>query len=153
VSIREFFLESFAGDLEYNPRRAWLYLGLSVMALCVWIFSPHEKRATTIPLVFLLGSLALCVKGIFLFRKSSEGIGLSHRGLTQSVEPSAHKTRPPAAVLVAQIVQDFGSGAFLLSPVLGASAANLPAVSVFFSGAAVFLVGWMIRRITSPPEE
>jgi hypothetical protein len=29
VTLREFFLENFAGDLEYHPRRATLYLSLA----------------------------------------------------------------------------------------------------------------------------
>jgi hypothetical protein len=75
VTPREFFLENFAGDLEYCPRRAVLYLGLAMAALCFWIFCPPEAKFSTLPLVFLLGSLALVLKGIFLLRKSSEGLG------------------------------------------------------------------------------
>jgi hypothetical protein len=72
VSIREFFLENFAGDLEYHPRRAAIYLILAIAAGCFWIFSPAETKFTVVPLVFALGSLALLGKGIFLLRPSSE---------------------------------------------------------------------------------
>jgi hypothetical protein len=57
VTVREFFLENFAGDLEYHPRRAVLYLSFASAALCFWVFSPSEKKSTAIPLVFALGSL------------------------------------------------------------------------------------------------
>jgi hypothetical protein len=50
MSIGEFLRENFAGDLEYHPRRAALYLGLGVAAACFWIFSPAERRFTAIPL-------------------------------------------------------------------------------------------------------
>jgi len=52
VTLREFFLENFAGDLEYHPRRGVLYLGLAVAALCFWILSAPEAKFSTIPLVF-----------------------------------------------------------------------------------------------------
>jgi len=71
MSLGEFLLENFAGDLEYHPRRAALYLGLGMTATCFWVFSSLEKRFTPIPLVFALGSLTLVVKGVFLLRKSS----------------------------------------------------------------------------------
>lgn len=74
MTIRE---ENFAGDLEYHPQRAVLYLALGVIAACSWLFSEHETKFTVVPLVVLLGSLTLSLKGIFLLRKSSEGLGLS----------------------------------------------------------------------------
>jgi len=49
VTPGEFFLENFAGDLEYHPRRAILYLALSAAALCFWIFSSPEIKFSTIP--------------------------------------------------------------------------------------------------------
>jgi hypothetical protein len=76
VTLCEFFLENLAGDLEYHPRRATIYLGLAAAALGFWIFSVPEVKFTIVPLVFGLGSLALLVKGIFLLRKS-EGLGLT----------------------------------------------------------------------------
>ena len=59
MNLREIFVEDFAGDLEYHPRRAVVYLILAVAAFCFWIFSPSELQFTTVPLVFTLGSLAL----------------------------------------------------------------------------------------------
>jgi hypothetical protein len=46
VSLREFFFENFAGDLEYHPRRAALYLALAVAAAAFWFFSPPETKFT-----------------------------------------------------------------------------------------------------------
>jgi hypothetical protein len=157
VTIREFFLENFAGDLEYHPRRALLYLSLGIAAACFWIFSPYEARFTAIPLIFALGSLTLVVKGIFLLRRSSEGLGLSDQELTELSNPSCRKNLPPVTAQVAQVVQDFGAGAFLLWPLLNVgkdidqSWNNPPRFSVFLSGAVLFFLGWLIRRFTSPP--
>jgi uncharacterized membrane protein YoaK (UPF0700 family) len=58
VTLREIFVENFAGDLEYHPRRAVAYLALAVSAFCFWIFSRSDLQFTTVPLVFALGSLA-----------------------------------------------------------------------------------------------
>jgi hypothetical protein len=77
MSLRESLLEEFAGDLEFHPKRAALYLSLGVAALSFWIFSRPAIKFTTTPLVFALGSLTLLLKGIFLLRKSSEGLGLT----------------------------------------------------------------------------
>ena len=49
VSLREFFFENFAGDLEYHPRRAALYLVLAVAAAAFWFFSPAETKFTATP--------------------------------------------------------------------------------------------------------
>jgi hypothetical protein len=157
VTIREFLMENFAGDLEYHPRRAMLYLSLGIAAACFWKFSPHEARFTAIPLIFVLGSLTLFVKGIFLFRRSSEGLGLSHQELTDLSSPSRRKNLPSITAQAAKVVQDFGTGAFFAlafaqrrqryRPFLG----NPPRFSVFLSGAALFFLGWLIRRFTSPP--
>ncbi len=66
MTLRELFFENFAGDLEYHPRRAVLYLGLAVAALCFWIFSPREAKFNALPLVFVLGSVTLLLyKGHF----------------------------------------------------------------------------------------
>ena len=56
MSLREFFFENFAGDLEYHPRRAAVYLVLALAAAAFWFFSPAETKFTTTPLVFALGS-------------------------------------------------------------------------------------------------
>jgi hypothetical protein len=114
VSLREIFVENFAGDLEYHPRRAVVYLILAVATFCFWIFSPSEAQFTTVPLVFALGSLSLIVKGIFLLRKSSEGLGLSDQELARLSDPSNRKSLPPIEEQASQVVQDFGTGSFLL---------------------------------------
>src|SRR5467141_4509691 len=157
VTFREFFLENFAGDLEYHPRRAVLYLILAVAALCFWIFSAPEIKFTTIPLVFGLGSLSLLLKGIFLLRKSSEGLGLTSSELADLSDASNRKSLPSLPNQAAQIVQDFGVGSLLLWPLLNVgqdidhSWSNPPRVPVFLSGAILFFLGWFIRRLTSTP--
>ena len=158
MSVGEFLLENFAGDLEYHPRRAALYLGLGVAAACFWAFSPPESKFTAIPLIFGLGSLTLVVKGIFLLRKSSEGIGLSEQEVSELADRSNRKDLPPLPNQVAQIVQDFGAGGMLLWPLLrygkglDNSWDNAPSLTVFISGALLFALGWLVRRLTSPPQ-
>ena len=116
MTLRESFLENFAGDLEYHPRRAVLYLGLAVAALGFWIFCPPETKFTALPLVFLLGSLTLVLKGVFLLRKSSQGLGLTSSELAGLSDPSKRKSLPSVPNQAAQIVQDFGAGSLLLWP-------------------------------------
>ena len=118
VTIREFFLENFASDLEYHPRRAIIYLALSAAALCFWIFSSPGIKFSTTPLVFGLGSLTLVLKGIFLLRKSSEGLGLTASELADLSDTSNRKGLPSLPNQAAQIVQDFGTGPLLLWPLL-----------------------------------
>lgn len=155
MAIREFFLENFAGDLEYHPRRAVLYLALGATALCSWIFSAYETKFTVVPLVVLLGSLTLLLKGIFLLRKSSEGLGLSHQEIAALSDPSLGKNLPSIPAQAAQVVQDFGTGSFLLWPLLKLgrdfdhSWSDPPLFRVFLTGAALFVSGWIIRRVTS----
>ncbi len=159
VTLREFFLENFAGDLEYHPRRAVLYLGLAMAALCFWIFSPPENKFSTLPLVFVLGSLTLLLKGIFLLRKSSEGLALTQSEFDSLSDPSSRKSLPSIPNQAAQIVQDFGTGPLLLWPVLNfgkdidLSWIDPPRVPIFVTGATLFFLGWLIRRLTSTPPE
>ena len=94
MTLREFFWENFAGDLEYHPRRAVLYLALSAAALCSWIFAAPEIKFRTTPLVFGLGSLTLLLKGIFLLRKSSEGLGLTQFDFDALSDSSHRKSLP-----------------------------------------------------------
>ena len=136
MTLREFFFENFAGDLEYHPRRAVLYWGLAVAALCFWIFSPREAKFSTLPLVFVLGSVTLLLKGFFLLRKSSEGLGLTPSELADLSGPSDRKTLPSVPNQAAQIVQDFGASS---------------RAPVFLSGSILFFLGWFIRRLTSTP--
>lgn len=153
VTIREFFLENFARDLEYHPRRAALYLCLGAGAICFWLFSPSEIKFTAFPLVFALGSLTLVLKGVFLLRKTSEGLGLSQQQLAGFSDPSNRKNLPSITTQAAQIVQDFGAGAFLLWPLLDISKDidsswnDPPRFRVFLSGAVLFCLGWLIRRL------
>jgi hypothetical protein len=48
VNLREIFVENFAGDLEYHPRRAVVYLILAVAAFCFLVFSPSEVQFTAL---------------------------------------------------------------------------------------------------------
>lgn len=155
MKLRDEFLDNFAGGLEYHPGRAVLDLSLGTIALSAWIFSAHEIKFTTVPLVVLLGGLALLLKGIFLLRKSSEGLGLSQQKLTALPAPSVRKNLPSIAAQAAQVTQDFGTGAFLFWPpvYLGKNFDETlhypPLFRVFLSGALLFFAGWVIRRATS----
>ena len=149
-------MENFAGDLEYHPRRAVLYFALAVAAFCFWIFSPSSVQFTTVPLVFALGGLALLIKGIFLIRKSSEGLGLSDQELAELSNPANRKRLPSIPAQASQIVQDFGTGSFLLWPLLNIgrdidkSWSDPPLFRVFIIGAILFVVGPC--AVLSPPK-
>jgi len=151
-------LENFAGDLEYHPRRAVLYLILGSAALCFWIFSPFDAKSATVPLVFALGSLALLIKGVFLLRKSSEGLGLTQQKLADLAHPSNRKSLPTLNQPAAQL-QDFGVGPLLLWPLLNLgkdinhSSNDLPRFRVVITGAILFFLGWLTRRLTSSPQD
>jgi hypothetical protein len=150
VNLRESFLETFAGDLEYHPRRAAVYLGLAVSAGCFWIFSPADSKFTPTPLVFALGSLTLLGKGVFLLRPSSEGFGVSDAELATA----KRKSLPSIPAQAAQVVQDFGTGGLLLWPLLNFGRdidqawSDPPRWRVFAVGAILFGLGWLIRRLT-----
>jgi hypothetical protein len=154
VSIRGSILENFAGDLEYHPRRAVLYFVLGALSLCVWIFSPPEKKFLTTPLVFALGSIGLLGKGIYLLRKSSEGLGLTYQQTEALSGPSNRKNFNPFPVEAAQILQDFGAGPLLLPPLLNMGVDinsdwnQPPKLSVFLTGVILFGLGWLIRQAT-----
>jgi hypothetical protein len=153
VSLREFFFENFAGDLEYHPRRAALYFVLAIAAAVFWFFSPAETKFTTTPLV--LGALTLLTKGIFLLHRSSEGLGLYESDLAALSEPANRKQLPSIPALAAQILQDFGAGPLLLWPLLNVgkdidqSWSDPPRLHVFATGAVLFALGWTIRRLTT----
>jgi hypothetical protein len=154
VNLRELFLENFAGDLEFHPRRAAIYLILAAGAGCFWIFSPAESKFTPVPLVFALGSLTLLGKGIYLLRPSSEGIGLSHAELVELGTCAKRKKLPSIPAQAAQVVQDFGTGGLLLWPLLNLGVDfdqtwnSPPRLPVFAAGAFFFGLGWVIRRFT-----
>jgi hypothetical protein len=152
VSIREFFLENFAGDLEYHPRRAALYLVLAIAAAAFWFFSSAETEFTATPLVFALGALTLLTKGIFLFRRSSEGLRLHQGDLAALSDPANRKQLPS---IPAQVLQDFGTGPVLLWPLLNVakdinhSWSDPPRLHVFATGVVLVLLGWTLRRLTT----
>jgi hypothetical protein len=155
VDLRQIFVENFASDLEYHPRRAVLYFALAGGALCFWLFSPSDKQFTTVPLIFALGGLALLIKGVFLMRKSSEGLGLSDQELARLSDPANRKTLPSLPAQVSQIIQDFGAGSLLLWPLLKAansidkSWSDPPLFRVFIVGAILFVLGWAVRRAST----
>ncbi len=155
MNLREIFVENFVGDLEYHPRRAVVYLILAVASFCFWVFSPSVVRFTTVPLVFAFGSLALLIKGILLMRKSSEGLGLSDQELARLSNRSNRKSLPSIVGQASQVVQDFGTGSFLLWPLLNIgkdidkSWSDPPLFRVFLTGAILFLLGWALRRVAT----
>jgi len=158
MALRESIVENLAGDLEYNPRRGALYLGLAAGSLCFWINSPAEIRFTAIPLIFALGGVPLLVKGIFLSRKSSDGIGLTYKEVANLPLLSGGKGMPSIRNLAAQILQDFGAGPFLLWPFLNvgkeidSSWNDPPRLAVFAAGALTFFAGWLTRRLIASPQ-
>ena len=155
MSVKEFLLENLAGDLEYHPRRAAVYLVLAAAAAGFWVLSPPERKFTPAPLVFALGSLTLAGKGLFLLRPSSEGFGVSDAEL----EEAKHKSLPSIPEQAAQIVQDFGTGGLLLWPLLtygkdvDARWSDPRRFPVFAAGAVLFGLGWLIRRLTRREEQ
>src|SRR5215831_12143075 len=62
------------------------------------------------------------------------------------------------AAQVSQIIQDFGTGSFLLWPLLNIgrdidkSWSDPPLFRVFLIGATLFLIGWAVRRAFSTKE-
>lgn len=158
MSIRDSLLENIAGDLEYHPRRAAVYLIIGAAAICCWIFSSSDTKAAYVPPVFALGGLALLIKGILLLRKSSEGIGLSEKDISNLSGTYKRKNLPPVPSQAAQMLQDFGAGPLLLWPLLklGSDANNSPnspvPFQIFITGGILFGLGWLVRRLTSPPQ-
>ena len=155
MDLRETFLDNFAGDLEYHPRRAAVYLVLAISAACFWSFSA-DMRFATVPLVFGLGGLALAIKGIFLLRRSSEGIGLTEQEVSKLSDGASKKQLPNVPALASQVLQDFGAGPQLGGPLLRIVVnekgwSDLPHLQVFLVGACSFGVGWAVRRMTSDP--
>ena len=117
MTLREFFFENFAGDLEYHPRRAVLYLGLAVAALCFWIFSPQEAKFSALPLVFVLGSVTLLLKAFSFSGNHRKDLGLLHQNsLISPIHPIARLsrlslTKPPRSFRISVRVR-FSYGPF-----------------------------------------
>ena len=159
MTLREWLLENFAGDLEYHPKRAYAYLGLGILAIFSWYFSSSETESTTLPLMFASGGVGLIGKAIFLFRKSSEGLGLTFEDKVALGEAAKQKKLASFSLQVAQIVQDFGVGVILLAFFVGASRNTKSTTShastheLILAGGCVFAVGWLVRwliRWTNP---
>ena len=154
MTLREWVLENFAGDLEYHPRRGFLYLVIGTGAACAWIFTPYELKFTTMPLVFALGCIPLFGKAIYLFRKSSEGLGLTMQDHVALSESARHKKLPSVPSQAAQVAQDFGMGPLFFWPLLNMGRdldhawGNPPRSNVMLTGCCLVGVGWLIRRLT-----
>ncbi len=154
MSLRSRIFEEFAGDLEYHPRRAVLYFTLAAASLSFFYFTPPERRFTYTPIVFALGSITLLLKGVFLLRRSSEGIGMVQSDF--DAMQSTKKSLPSLPEQAAQILQDFGAGSLLGWPLLhsakdfDASWTDPPIFRVFLSGAVLFALGWLTRHLTRP---
>lgn len=153
---REWLLENFAGDLEYHPKRGYVYLGLAILSAMPWIVAPPDSGFTLLPLAFALGGVGLFGKAIYLFRKSSEGIGLTIQDEVALEATAKQKKLRNFPVEVAQVVQDFGTGVLLLALFLGRSrdaSGNPLKLMMLLIGASVFAVGWFVRwliRQTNP---
>jgi len=97
------------------------------------------------------------MKGIFLLRKSSEQLGLRSSVFDELSSPVNRKKLPSIPNQAAQIVQDFGTGPLLLWTILNIgkdidrSWNDPPRLAVFLSGAVLFSLGWLIRRLAFTP--
>ena len=165
MSIREWLLEEVAGDLEYNPRRAAIYVSIGALAIAAWAFARASDKYGVTPLVFGLGGLALIVKGVFMFRKESAGLGMSERPLMELSKPSnaavyvelgpeaPQKQFPEHA---AQFVKDFAAGPLLFWPLIRFGATldgpnpRMGEFPIFLTGAVLYSLGWLLRRLTQP---
>ena len=120
MTLREIFVENYAGDLEYHPRRAVVYLALAVGAFCFWIFSASDVQFTTVPLVFALGSLALLIKGIFFCVNRLRGSDCrTENSLGSLTHPIARASHPspskPAKSFRTSVPARFFCGQFSIS--------------------------------------
>jgi hypothetical protein len=154
MSLRDSLLDNFAGDLEYHPRRGALYLVLATASFGCFYFAPGDAKFTALPLVFAFGATTLLVKGVFLCRKSSEGLGLTETELNKL---SSRKDLPSIPNLTAQIVQDFGAGPLFLWPFLrvvrdpDSSWSSTTEFQLLITGLILFAMGWVVRRATKAP--
>lgn len=143
-------LENLAGDLEYHPRKAVLYFACAIGVGLLWLYSPSGGRFDSFRDGFALGGITLAIKGIFLMRKRSEGIGLTEQELNEVSETARHKPLKIADE-AGQILQVFGAGPLLLWFLLrvtqdvDASSKNPPIGRVVAIGAAIYFAGWLMR--------
>ena len=156
---REFVFENLTGDLEYHPKRALVYLALGFTGMCVWFFVPWLNKYGQAALSCAFGSAIFIPKAAFLLRKSSDGLapnqallGLSQ---TEAARPVALKVFPSIPALIAQMIQDFGTGDLLGVFVLRAfnpvdPHRTLPIAGIAITGAALFALGWFVRHFSSP---
>jgi len=94
-------------------------------------------------------------KAIYLFRKSSEGLGLTIHDEVVLAESAKRKKLRGFPSEVAQVVQDFGTGVIFLALFLGSGREGLgdSKITVLLIGAGAFVVGWGLRwvmRRTNP---
>ena len=154
MTIRETLFENFAADLEYHPRRGALYLCLGFAAGCFWFFTPFHSKLDVVPAVFGFGSLMLFCKGVFLLRKSSEGLGMTFQEVEKLSRKAGGRKLPMIAAQAGQVLQDFGLGPFLLWPMMTVahnvdhSISKPPILTVAIVGACLILCGWFIRWLT-----
>ncbi len=150
MTLRERVWEDFAADLEYHPKRGLLYLCLGVASFTTWFCLPSDLMA--VRLVVIFGCAALLLKGLYLLRRSSEGLALSHEEREKLSDPSNRKELPPVPILAARVLQDFGIGPLLLGPALHAlnnvnEGWALPSFHVFIGGAVLVAIGQIMRHL------
>ena len=102
MALRQRLLENVAADLEYNPRRGALYLGLGALALAACVLGRGCAEYTFVPSVVALGGLALVIKGLFMFRRQSAGLGTTEESLLGSPGPRVPTTPIPLAADASQ---------------------------------------------------
>jgi hypothetical protein len=71
MSFAERVLEDISEDLEYHPRRGWLYLAVGGGAVAMWIYAVPGQRTDAVAMVCRLDGLGLVIKGLLLLRRSS----------------------------------------------------------------------------------
>ena len=95
------------------------------------------------------------MKGIFLLRKSSEGLGLTSSDFDELSIPANRKRLPSLPSQAAQILQDFGTGPLLLWTILNVgkdidrSWNDPPRLAVFLTDAVLCSLGWLTCRLTT----
>jgi hypothetical protein len=160
MSLRQTVVENLIDD--HDRRRGLIYLVLGAAALYIGARVSFEDRLDFVPPVLAFGSAGLLLKGVFLLRKSSKGLGATTPQLSLA-EPKSDiaiaqledPPRPTFGEQFTQLIQDFGTGPLLLGPFLrelrnlDESWADARGFSVFLTGLAVFGIGWITRRFAS----